>query len=166
MKTPEAAAAADPVLAVQRLYPQVFLACHARHVRRRSTPFGLTEQESSVLAHLDARFGMRPRDLAAHLGVAPSTLSATLARLARLGCVARSRGALDGRAAELRLTPRGVEAMQSTSVLDRTRLADALGRLSARERAQAVAGLALLARACNRFMIERGAARRAAGRSR
>jgi DNA-binding MarR family transcriptional regulator len=154
MTTREATAAADPVLAVQRLYPQVFLACHARHVRRKSTPFGLTEQESSVLAHLDVRVGMRPRDLAAHLGVAPSTLSATLARLARLGCVARDRSALDGRAAELRLTPLGVEAMQSTSVLDRARLAAALGRLTARERTLAVAGLALLARACNRLMVE------------
>jgi len=154
MTTREAPAAADAVLAVQRLYPQVFLACHARHVRRRSTPFGLTEQESSVLAHLDVRAGMRPRDLAAHLGVAPSTLSATLARLSRLGCVARDRSALDGRAAELRLTPRGVEAMQSTSVLDRARLVDALARLTARERTRAVAGLALLARACNQLMVE------------
>ena len=154
MKNRKATAAADPVLAVQRLYPQVFLACHARHVRRKSTPFGLTDQESSVLAHLDVRTGMRPRDLAAHLGVAPSTLSATLARLTRLECVARDRSALDGRAAELRLTPRGVEAMQSTSVLDRARLTDALGRLTARERTRAVAGLALLARACNRLMVE------------
>ena len=143
------------MLAVQRLYPQVFLACHARHVRRRSTPFGLTEQESSVLAHLDVRAGMRPRDLAAHLGVAPSTLSATLARLSRLGCVARDRSALDGRAAELRLTPRGVEAMQSTSVLDRARFVDVLARLTAREQTHAVAGLALLARACNQLMVER-----------
>jgi DNA-binding MarR family transcriptional regulator len=159
MTTREAKAAADPVLAVQRLYPQVFLACHARHVRRNTTPFGLTEQESSLLAHLDTRAGMRPRDLAAHLGVAPSTLSAALARLQRLGCIARDPSALDGRAAELRLTPRGIEAMQATSVLDRARLAAALARLTARERAQSVAGLALLARACNRLMVEEGSAR-------
>ena len=164
--TTREATAADAVLAVQRLYPQVFLACHARHVRRASTPYGLTAQESSVLAHLDARAGMRPGDLAAHLGIAPSTLSATLARLLRLGCIARDRSALDGRAAELRLTSRGIEAMQSTSVLDRARLAVALGKLSPKERSSAVAGLALLARACNRFMVECGAARRAAGRSR
>ena len=46
----------DEVLALQRFYPQIYLACHLDHVRRKSTAFGLTSNESSLLAHLDLVF--------------------------------------------------------------------------------------------------------------
>src|SRR6187549_1483998 len=116
----------DPVFEIQRLYPQVFLACHTQHLRRRSTTWRMSEQDSSLLSHLDARHGMRPGELAAHLGLGAPALSATVARLTRLGYIARSVSSTDRRAAELRLTPQGQAALQATSVLDTGRLAQVL----------------------------------------
>lgn len=156
----ERAALPELVLAVQKAYPQVFLACHVEHVRRRSTPFQLSAADSSVLAHLEARRGIRPGDLAAHLGIAPSSLSATIARLVRLGFVERLRSGEDRRAAELRLAPRGVEALQATSVLDTARLGALLSRLAASEQRKAVAGLALLADGARRLRTDEGSATR------
>jgi DNA-binding MarR family transcriptional regulator len=132
---------------VQRFYPQIYLACHVDHVRSRSTEWKLSSADSSVLAHLDRRYGMSPRDLAAHLGVAPSTLSASIARLERLGYLTSTARDDDRRQRALRLTARGAEAMASTSVLDRERVEALLEQLAPRERRAAVNGLALLARA-------------------
>ena len=135
------------VFEVQRLYPQIYLACHVDHVRQRSTQWQLSSRDSSVLSHLDRDRGMSPRDLAAHLGVAPSTLSATIARLARLGYITSEATTSDKRQRELRLTAKGAEAMASTSVLDADRVRDVLRKLTKEERSHAVRGLALFARA-------------------
>jgi len=135
------------VFEVQRLYPQIYLACHVDHVRQRSTQWQLSSRDSSVLSHLDRDRGMSPRDLAAHLGVAASTLSATIARLVRLGYIASDVVAADKRQRELRLTAKGAEAMASTSVLDAGRVRRVLKKLAKEERADAVRGLALFARA-------------------
>ncbi|HKE00657.1 MAG TPA: MarR family winged helix-turn-helix transcriptional regulator [Planctomycetota bacterium] len=149
----------DAVLAIQRSYPQVFLACHLRHVRARSTELRLSARDSSILGHLDEVAGMRAADLAAHLAVVPSTLSAALARLEGLGYVARSVSASDRRAVELRLTERGADAMSATSVLDPRRLEAVLRRLRPDQRRDAVRGLDLLATAARAFMAT-GRARR------
>ena len=135
------------VFEVQRLYPQIYLACHVDHVRAASTQWRLSSRDSSILSHLDRDRGMSPRDLAAHLGVAPSTLSATIARLARLGYITSEAATSDKRQRELRLTANGAEAMASTSVLDADRVRDVLRKLTKEERAHAVRGLALFARA-------------------
>ena len=135
------------VLEVQRYYPQIYLACHVDHVRTRSTRWRLSSKDSSILSHLDTERPMSPRELASHLGVAASTLSATIARLERLGYLVSAAPDKDRRQRELRLTERGAEAMASTSVLDAGKVAELLGRLSAKQRAEAVRGLGLLARA-------------------
>jgi len=135
------------VFEVQRLYPQIYLACHVDHVRAASTQWRLSSRDSSILSHLDRDRGMSPRDLAAHLGVAPSTLSATIARLARLGYITSEAATSDKRQRELRLTAKGAEAMASTSVLDADRVRDVLRKLTKEERSRAVRGLALFARA-------------------
>ena len=132
---------------IQRLYPQIYLACHVRHVRRASTEWQLSSQDSSILVHLNQRRGMSPRVLASHLGVAPSTLSAAIARLARLGYLTNTVASGDKRKRQLRLTALGAEAMSSTSVLDTVRVRNLLKKLSARERDLAVEGLRLLAQA-------------------
>src|SRR5688572_32901610 len=75
------------VFEVQRLYPQIYLACHHDHVRAGSTKWNLSSRDASVLAHLDVDKGSSPRSLGAHLGVVPSTLSATISRLERLGYI-------------------------------------------------------------------------------
>ncbi|MCU1227340.1 MAG: Transcriptional regulator, MarR family [Acidobacteria bacterium] len=139
------------VFEVQRLYPQLYLACHVDHVRASSTEFQLSSYDASILAHLDVNDPATPRSLAAHLGVVASTLSAALTRLAKLGYLTNSAAATDKRRRELRLTTRGAEAMASTSVLDSARVRKMLASLSAHEREDAVRGLALLARAARQM---------------
>ena len=139
------------VTEVQRLYPQIYLACHVDHVRAPSTKWDLSSHDSSILAHLDREHAMTPRDLAAHLGVAASTLSASIARLSRLGYLSSTPLSKDRRQRELRLTARGAEAMSSTSVLDRERVRKMLEQLEAREQKAAVRGLSLLASAARKL---------------
>lgn len=137
------------VIEVQRLYPQIYIACHLDHVRSTSTEWKLSSRDSSILSHLDRDHSTSPRELADHLGVAASTLSATIARLERLGYITSHKGH-DRRTRELRLTSKGAQAMSSTSVLDAGRVRAALEQLSPSERKQAVKGLALLARAARK----------------
>ena len=124
----------DEVFEVQRLYPQIYLACHTDHVRAASTKWRISSQDASILVHLDRDSGMSPRVLANHLGVAPSTLSAALSRLAELGYLTNESGKTDRRKREIRLTPRGVEAIASTSVLDAARVQALLRKLTPAER--------------------------------
>jgi DNA-binding MarR family transcriptional regulator len=155
MAQPTIAAA---VRAVQRHYPQIYLACHTHHTRAKSSPYRLSARDSSLLVHLDEDEPTRPAALARHLGIGAPTLSAALQRLEGLGYVARTRPAGDGRAIELRLTARGAEALSATSVLEPDRVRALLRQLPAAERAQAVAGLALLGRAARG--LQAAAARR------
>jgi hypothetical protein len=43
----------DAILEIQRLFPQIYLACHVDHVRAASTPWDLSSHDASILAHLD-----------------------------------------------------------------------------------------------------------------
>jgi DNA-binding MarR family transcriptional regulator len=136
----------DYIFEVQRMYPQIYLACHKDHVRAVSTKWRISSQDASILVHLDREMGLSPRALAAHLGVAGSTLSAALARLAKLGYLSNTPNEKDRRKRELRLTARGAEAISSTSVLDAERVRSMLNELEPEERKAAVRGLALLAK--------------------
>jgi DNA-binding MarR family transcriptional regulator len=135
------------VFEVQRLYPQIYLACHVDHVRAKSTQWRLSSRDSSILSHLDRDRGMSPRDLAQHLDVVPSTLSATIARLVRLGYMTSNATTSDKRERELRLTVKGAQAMASTSVLDAEKVRAVLKKLNQQDRADAIRGLQLFARA-------------------
>ena len=141
----------DDVYEVQRLYPQIYVACHASHVRAVSTRWRVSSQDASILVHLDSEFGLSPRALAGHLSVAPSTLSAALTRLAKLGYLSNQPSEKDRRKRELRLTARGAEAISATSVLDAERVRAMLDRLKPAERKQALLGLALLAEAARKM---------------
>ena len=141
----------DDVFEVQRLYPQIYLACHTDHVRAVSTKWRISSQDASILVHLDRESGLSPRELAQHLGVAPSTLSAAIARLSGLGYLTSSPHESDRRRRELRLTARGAEAIASTSVLDAERVRALLNKLKPDERKAAVRGLALLAKGARRL---------------
>ena len=136
---------------VQRLYPQIYLACHVDHVRASSNKWRLSARDSSILAHLDAERGISPRALAAHLSVAPSTLSAAIKRLTELGYVRSEPAQSDMRQRELRLTKRGTEAMAGTSVLDERRVEALLDLLEPGERQAALDGLRLLAQAARQL---------------
>ena len=141
----------DDVFEVQRLYPQIYVACHTDHVRAVSTKWRISSQDASILVHLDRESGLSPRALANHLGVAPSTLSAALARLAELGYLTNEPNGADRRKRELRLTGRGAEEIASTSVLNDERVRALLKKLTPAERKAALRGLALLARAARRL---------------
>ena len=137
----------NDIHAVQRYYPQIYLACHKDHVRASSTQWRISSQDGAILVHLDRQFGTSPRTLAGHLGVAPSTLSAAIARLSKLGYLSSKPVEKDKRQRELRLTALGAEALSHTSVLDAERVRTLLKQLTPTEREAALGGLALLARA-------------------
>src|SRR5438477_12767472 len=100
----------EAIFEVQRLFPQIYLACHADHVRAASTSWELSSHDASLLAHLDRENAISPRALAAHRSVAASTLSAAVARLRRLGYLTSKPPSSDNRPHELRLTARSAQA--------------------------------------------------------
>ncbi len=144
----------DDVFEIQKLYPQIYLACHNDHIRAGSTEFRVSSQDGSVLVHLDREVGIRPNALAKHLGVAASTLSATISRLEKLGYLSSTPAANDRRQRELKLTTRGAEAITATSVLNADRVGALMKKLTRDERKAAVKGLSLLARAAREIRIK------------
>jgi DNA-binding MarR family transcriptional regulator len=140
----------EEVFEVQRLYPQIYLACHRNHVRAVSTEFRISSQDASILVHLDPESAASPQQLAKHLGVSPSTLSAATSRLGKLGYLEVKTSEKDGRKRELRLTKRGAQAISATSVLDQRKVLAVLNKLDANERKEALHGLGLLAKAARR----------------
>jgi DNA-binding MarR family transcriptional regulator len=137
------------ITAIQFAYPQIYYACHTRHQRKRSTAQRVSWRDAELLVHLDTREPVTPTMLAAHMGLAPSTVSEAVSKLERLGYVAKARdGATDRRRVGLVLTPKGVDVVRASSVLESDLLRAALSRLSPREVARAVNGIGALARAC------------------
>ena len=144
----------DDVYQVQRLYPQIYVACHTDHVRAASTKWRISSHDASILVHLDREFGLSPRALANHLGVAASTLSASIARLSEMGYLTITPNEADRRKRELRLTARGAEAISSTSVLNAERVRAMLNKLKPDERKTALRGLILLAQAARELNVK------------
>jgi DNA-binding MarR family transcriptional regulator len=137
----------DDVRLVQTCYPQIYLACHTRHVRAQSSPKRLSTHDSALLSHLDEETPMSPSTLAKHLSIGLPTLSAALGRLVKLGYINRSVSNADRRQVELRLSLSGARAMQASSVLDTRRVEKILARLRPAERQSVRDGLLALARA-------------------
>jgi DNA-binding MarR family transcriptional regulator len=137
----------DPVRRVQRAYPQLYLACHVEHQTKRRG-HGLSDRDSSLLAHLDELAPVTAGALARHLGVGPSTVTEAIDGLEGRGLVERRRR---GRRVELRITREGVALMQASSVLDAERVAKMIAAVPARQRAAAIRGLELLAAGARRI---------------
>lgn len=145
---------ASQVRTIQRDFPQIYLACHVDHQSAKRSPHGLSVHQTRVLSHLEHSEPLGAGQLARHLGIAPSTLSATLTRLEKLGYLQREVGT-DRRRRALRLTLRGRELLGPTSVLDGGRVAQLLAFLTPTERRVACDGLALLAGAATRLIAQR-----------
>jgi DNA-binding MarR family transcriptional regulator len=137
---------------VLALYPQIYFACHTRHVRDLQSGAVLSSHQASVLDHLDEIEPTALAELAAHMGVTASTMSITVERLVRGGYVSRIRDRDDTRRVQLRLTESGVRIKSEKSVLDPERVRAMLANLTREERRRALAGLALLARASQQAM--------------
>jgi DNA-binding MarR family transcriptional regulator len=140
----------EAVRQVLTLYPQIYFACHTRHVRDPDSRRLLSRHQASILDHLDEIDPTTVNDLARHMGVTPATMSLAIDRLERKGYVARARDAADRRRVHVRLTSAGVRIREATSVLDPSRVEALLARLTDGERDAAVRGLALLATAAHR----------------
>jgi DNA-binding MarR family transcriptional regulator len=143
---------------VLRCYPQVYFACHKRHVRDPETQEVLSGHQASVLDHLDDVQPTPLFDLARHMGVTASTMSLTMDRLVRGGYVVRERNSEDRRRLDLRLTPAGLRIKKQQKVLEPELVARMLSHLDERKRKQALRGLELLAEAAHAMIAERGAA--------
>ncbi len=142
---------------IQVTYPQVYLACHTRHQRKRSTAHHLSARDSSILAHLDAKEPTMPARLAAHLGVARSTLSEAVKRLTALGFTKQTpREPKPGKrgGVGIVLTAKGLAAIRETSVLEVPRLRKVLEQLTATELRAVGRGMSALAAACQRAAPE------------
>jgi DNA-binding MarR family transcriptional regulator len=148
--------AAD-VRLVQTCYPKIYLACHTRHQRAATSDTGLSPRDASLLAHLDERRPTTPTELARHLGVSKSTMSAAIKRLRALAYVVVSTDPRDGRTVRLRLAPKGAAAMRASSVLEPARVRRLLGTLRSSDRRAALHGLALLADAAQGMMRKESA---------
>lgn len=143
------------VQTVLRCYPQIYFACHKRHVRDTDSGAVLSGHQASVLDHLDDVQATALFDLARHMGVTASTMSLTVDRLQRGGYVQRERSTEDRRRVDLRLTEAGVRIKKQKKVLEPELVAAVLARLDERKRKQALRGLELLAEA-SREMIASG----------
>ena len=143
-------------------YPRIYFACHRRHVRDPERDRVLSAHQASILDHLDAVEPTSLNDLAAHMGVTPSTMSIAIDRLERAGYVVRERDDRDRRRLQLRLTDDGVRIRGANSVLDPDLVARLLDELPVRERRDALDGLAALGRAADAARRTASERRRAA----
>jgi len=132
---------------VLEAYPRVYFACHTRHVRDPQSGDALSAHQASILDHLDEVDGVSMTDLAGHMGVTVATMSLAIDRLERKGYARRDRDPGDRRRVLLRITEAGVRVREAKSVLDPVRIEQVLSRLSDADRAAALDGLDLLARA-------------------
>jgi DNA-binding MarR family transcriptional regulator len=128
-------------------YPAIYLACHREHTRSDARGNALTENQASVLNHLDATRPTTLTKLAEHMGVGRSTMSTTLARLVRNGYIVRRQSRTDRRSAQLTLSPAGKKIQQENTVLNPLLLRQLLKILKPEEAELAVAGLERLAQA-------------------
>jgi DNA-binding MarR family transcriptional regulator len=142
----------DSVRQLMTFYPQIYFACHTRHVRDRRTNTVLSAHQASVLDHLDEIDPTNLRTLAAHMGVTASTMSITVNRLVRQKYVVSRRAAHDGRQIQLLLTRSGVRIKSEKSVLDPALVKALLEQLEVDECKQALRGLGLLAHAAHKAM--------------
>jgi len=130
--------------------PRIQLACRARRV----SDGGVTASahQAHILAQLDPADPTMVTELAASMGVTPSTMSLNLKRLREAGLVACERDPDDRRVMNVRLTEEGERARAALRPLDVDRVDALLRGLRPDERKRALEGLAILADAADALL--------------
>jgi DNA-binding MarR family transcriptional regulator len=136
-------------------YPAIFLACHRRHVRDDETGRVITAHQASVLDHLHATSPTKPSKLAEHMGVSRSTMSITIARLARGGYIRITRDKHDARCVGVTLTAAGSRVQEQNSVLDPELVKNMFRSMPATELETALQGIEQLAKYARILLRER-----------
>jgi DNA-binding MarR family transcriptional regulator len=142
-------------------YPRIYFACHRRHVYDADQRRLVSVHQASILDHLDAVESTVLSDLAKHMGVTASTMSLAIDRLERNAYVTRERDVADRRRVRIRLTEAGVRVRRANSVLDPALVTEMLEQLPAADRAAALRGLQMLARAADASRQAKSTARAA-----
>ena len=107
-------------------------------------PFDLRPVEFTILLLLAGNGSATPKQIALRLGMSPPNLTVLLDRLEQRGLLQRQRSASDGRATDLKLTPRGSTLARRAQRASMTMEHDLLAPLSAAERGTLAALLARL----------------------
>lgn len=135
-----------------RFYPQIYFACHRRHVFDPKARKGLSLNQGSILDHLDNVEPANLRSLAQHMGVTASTMSLNVDRLEAAGYLRRERDPDNARQVQIRLTEAGNRLKQRQNVLDPELVDKLLKRLNGQDRSTAILGLQLLANAAKELI--------------
>lgn len=137
----------DEIDSFLRWYPQIYFACHRRHVHDQKTGSRVSLKQASILDHLHQAEPTHLHALAKHMRVTPSTMSLAVDRLEHAGYLVRTRDRQDARRVDLRLTAAGLRLKQQQKLLDPGLVEEMLKRLKGPSRKQALHGLQLLAQA-------------------
>jgi DNA-binding MarR family transcriptional regulator len=105
---------------------------------------GLTPRQCGILRTLTDKQGARISVLATDAGLSPSAMTRVLEKLEAQNLVQRVRGADDGRAANVAVTPRGREVRKKIDELMRERTRNIVSAIPAGFRPQLLAGLRML----------------------
>jgi DNA-binding MarR family transcriptional regulator len=109
----------------------------------------LSQHERQLLHHIAADNGIPLGAVARHLGIPKSSASEQVKSLERRGFLTRRRDPADERRLSIVLTALGAARVEQDSVLDLSRLAAALKKLSAEDRRALLAGLEQLTAAAD-----------------
>ena len=139
----------EQIGAVMRDYSKIYFACHRQHTRDPQNGQLVSERQMQILDHLDEFAALSLTALADHTGVTAGTMSVAVDRLVKNGYVSRTIDGDDRRRVLLRLSRAGAQLCEAHSVLDPALIGAMLAQLPADDLAQALDGLALLARAAN-----------------
>ena len=142
---------------VLRALPRILLACRVREVIGGAT--SVSAHQGHILAQLDREDPTMVTELAASMGVTPSTMSLNLKRLREADLVVCERDPEDRRVMNVRLTETGERARTAVRLLDVERVEAMLEALWPEDRRRALEALAALAEAAdgiaatNRFRV-------------
>jgi DNA-binding MarR family transcriptional regulator len=123
-------------------------------MRSRRAP-SLSVPQFRVLTFLSGRPGAPLSSVAAHLGVARSTASATVDRLVRRQLVSRMTHPEERRSVVLTLTPTGAQHLQQAREAASARMAKVLAGLPGADLLQVTQGLMLLGSAFREIAVPR-----------